>query len=119
MKPSDKIIIYDDTCPMCSAYTKAFVYTGFLTKEGRRSFSDINEELLEKIDNSTCRNEIPLINTSTNTVKYGIDALLDILGFKLPAIKTIGSFKPVNWCLKKIYNLISYNRRVITASKFQ
>jgi hypothetical protein len=117
MKPTNKIIIYDDSCPMCSVYTKAFVRTGFITQEGRRSFSNIDAEILKQLDNYKCRNEIPLVDTSNNSVKYGIDALLEILNVKIPLIKTIGTFKPVNWFLKKLYNLISFNRRVITASK--
>ena len=117
MKPTNKIIIYDDSCPMCSVYTKAFVRTGFITQEGRKSFSNIDAEILEQIDNYKCRNKIPLIDTSNNSVKYGIDALLEILNEKIPLIKTIGTFKPVNRFLKKLYNLISLNRRVITASK--
>ena len=110
--------MYDDSCPMCSAYTKAFVQTGLIESSGRRSFSGINAELLEKIDTHKCRNEIPLINTETNKVKYGIDSLLEILGDKFPLIKSIGHLKPVNWFLKKLYNLVSFNRRVVTASKF-
>jgi hypothetical protein len=106
MKPTNKIIIYDDSCPMCSAYTKAFVQTGLIASSGRRSFSGISAELLEKIDNHKCRNEIPLIDTATSKVKYGIEALLDILGDKFPLIKSIGHLKPVNWFLKKFYNLV-------------
>jgi hypothetical protein len=118
MKPANKIIIYDDSCPMCSAYTKAFVQTGLIESSGRRSFSGISAELLEQVDNHKCRNEIPLIDTATNKVKYGIEALLEILGDKFPVIKRIGNLKPVNWFLKRFYNLVSFNRRVITASKF-
>src|SRR5215210_3862905 len=101
MKPTAKIIIYDDSCPMCSAYTKAMVTAGLIEPSGRRSFSAINTEVLAKIDTCKCRNEIPLINSSTQTIKYGIDALLDILGDKWPFVKAAESAKPVNWFLKK------------------
>lgn len=118
MKTTNKIIIYDDSCPMCSAYTKAFVQAGLIQPSGRKSFSAVSSELLEKIDKHKCRNEIPLIDIPANRVKYGIDALLDILGDKWPFIKKIGQIKPANWFLKRLYNLVSFNRRVITASKF-
>ncbi|MEO5890722.1 MAG: hypothetical protein ABIQ31_10740, partial [Ferruginibacter sp.] len=60
--------------------------------------------------------EIPVIDADTKQVWYGIDALLEILGQKLPFIKTAGNIKPVKWVLYKFYRFISYNRRVIVAS---
>jgi predicted DCC family thiol-disulfide oxidoreductase YuxK len=119
MKPANKIILYDDACPMCSTYTKAFVQTGLIDPSGRKSFSAVSPELLGEIDPHRCRNEIPLIDTAAHTVKYGIDALLEILSARWPLVKTIGSLKPINWFLKKLYNLVSFNRRVITASSFK
>ena len=77
---SNKIIIYDDNCPLCSAYTNAFVKTGFIDKEGRRDFSTISPELLKKIDLHKSVNEIPLVDIKSNQVWYGIDALLEVLG---------------------------------------
>jgi len=38
METTDKILVYDDACPLCVAYTGAFVKTGLLTAEGRKSF---------------------------------------------------------------------------------
>ena len=115
MKTADKILIYDDACPMCTAYTKLFVQKGFLGASGRQSFSTIDKTILARIDTDKCRNEIPLINTVDNSVTYGIDAMLEILSIRIPLIKSIGSITPVGWLLKKLYNLISFNRRVITA----
>jgi len=31
----DKVIIYDDNCPMCCAYTKVFTQMGMLAEDGR------------------------------------------------------------------------------------
>ncbi len=115
MKATDKIIIYDDSCPLCEAYTAAFVKSGMISPEGRRSFSDIDAEVLDMIDNSRCKDEIPLLDTQSGQVFYGIDALVAILQTKMPYIKTIASLKPVNWFIRKLYKLISYNRRVIVA----
>lgn len=116
MKVADKILIYDDACPMCAGYTKLFVENGLIETNGRQSFSIVDKVILAQIDKDRCRNEIPLINTVNNTVIYGIDAMLEILGARFPFIKIIGTISPVNWILKKLYNLISYNRRVVTAS---
>ena len=113
----ENIIIYDDYCPMCDIYTNAFIKTGFLTKNGRQSFSTIDSNLLEKIDLERSKHEIPYLNTKTGQVWYGIDALLEILGAKIPLIKTIGNIKPVRYFLLKLYKLISYNRKVIVAKK--
>lgn len=115
MKTNHPIIIYDDSCPLCAAYTNAFVHTGLLEKEGRRSFADITPELASLIDFKKSVNEIPLIDAATKQVWYGIDALLEILGTKMPIIKRLGNIKPVKLLLVKAYKLISYNRRVIVA----
>lgn len=117
MENNDKILVYDDACPLCVAYTSAFVKAGLLTAEGRQSFSDVSAELLHTINYQRSKNEIPLLDPVNNKVWYGIDALLEILGSKCKAIKTIGHIKPVNWFLKKLYSFISYNRKVIVAAK--
>lgn len=117
MENTDKILIYDDACPLCAAYTSAFVKTGLLTAEGRKPFSDASPELLFTINWQRSKNEIPLLDPATNKVWYGIDALLEILGQKCTFIKTIGRIKPVNWLLRKLYSFISYNRKVIVAAK--
>lgn len=117
MENNDKILVYDDACPLCVAYTSAFVKAGLLTAEGRQSFSDVSAELLHTINYQRSKNEIPLLDPVNNKVWYGIDALLEILGSKCKAIKIIGHVKPINWFLKKLYSFISYNRKVIVAAK--
>jgi predicted DCC family thiol-disulfide oxidoreductase YuxK len=116
MKTSSKIIIYDDGCPMCQAYTAAFVATGILHKQGRKNFSNVDAAVLELIDRSKCNNEIPLLDTNSKEVWYGIDALLELLDSKIPFVKFIGNIKPVKWFLQKLYKFISYNRKVIVGS---
>src|SRR4030095_3430982 len=60
---------------------------------------------------------IPLLDVSTNEVVYGIDALLELLDQKIPFIKATGNLAPLKWLLKRMYKLISYNRKVIVAKK--
>jgi predicted DCC family thiol-disulfide oxidoreductase YuxK len=110
----NKILIYDDNCPLCSWYSGLFVKCGLLDKEGRRSFSDLEPSLLNRIDFNKSRNEIPLLDTDSGKLLYGIDALLEILGSRMPWIKRAGSLRPVNWVLRKIYKLVSANRKLIT-----
>ncbi len=112
-----KIIIYDDSCPLCAAYTSGFVKAGFIDTHGRQSFSNVAPALLQQIDQQRSVNEIPVIDTTTNTVWYGIDALLEILQQKIPFAKPIGNIKPIKWLLQKLYKFISYNRRIIVAGK--
>lgn len=117
MKNDNYILIYDDKCPLCAAYTGLFVKTGILTNEGRKSFTTVDEAVLQKVNVERSKNEIPLIDTAAGKVYYGIDALLELLNTKLYGIKTIGNLHPVYWGLKKLYQFISYNRKVIVATK--
>ncbi len=117
MERNTKTIIYDDTCPLCAAYTKAFVKAGLIEKTNRKSFSNIDPHLLSLIDTKRCVNEIPVLDLQTQQVWYGVDGLTEILYPKLPFIKTLVNIKPIRWFLYKLYKLISYNRRVIVAPK--
>ena len=113
----NKILVYDDNCPLCSWYSSLFVRFGLLPGEGRKAFSSLDPSLLTLIDFDRSRNEIPLLDTHSGKILYGIDALLEILGHRAALIKTIGHIKPINWFLKKLYRFISYNRKVIVARR--
>jgi len=63
------------------------------------------------------KNEIPLVHFPSNKVFYGIDAMLMVLSQKMPIINAIGQFPPIKWLLKKLYKLVSFNRKVIVAQK--
>ncbi len=115
MKPSTKIIVYDDTCPMCNWYTGVFIKTGLLGKDGRQSFSNLSPNVSEMIDANKCRNEIPLVDMETGKILYGTDALVNILSNKFGIVEKVMKLRPINKLIKYIYKLISYNRRVIVA----
>lgn len=117
MKNEHYILIYDDKCPLCAAYTRFFTAMGILSKDGRKSFSVVDPGLLQLTDPVRSNNEIPLIDTATGKVYYGIDALLELLNSRLYGIKAIGRMAPVYWLLKKLYRFISFNRKVVTATK--
>jgi hypothetical protein len=110
-----KTLLYDDACPLCACYTGAFVKTGLLAKEGRKAYSTVSPEILKYIDQKRGVNEIPLIDHETNEVLYGIDALVSIIGQRCPFVRVLGKKESVKWPLKKLYNFISYNRKVIVA----
>ena len=112
-----KTLIYDNECPLCVAYTGAFVKTGLLQKEGRQHFNEVSPHIFRFINKEKANDEIPLVDSTSGQVWYGVDALLELLGQKFPFIKTIGKTRPVHWLLQKMYKLISYNRKVIVAVK--
>jgi hypothetical protein len=117
MESNNKILVYDDACPMCVWYTGEFVECGLLTEEARKPFSTLSAETLSKINWQRSKNEIPLLDTNTGEVLYGIDAMLEVIGQRFSIIKKIGNCKPLNYFLKKLYKFISYNRKVIVAKK--
>lgn len=118
-KPSllpEKVIIYDDSCPMCKWYTHEFVEMGMLSPENRVGFSEVDSAILEKIDIQRCRHEIPLYDRTTQTVIYGPHALYLMIGSKWPMLKPlfeVGAFRTFIYFL---YQIITYNRRIIAGS---
>lgn len=109
----NQTILYDEDCPLCQAYTSAFVKTGMLNENGRKPYNQICEKEAEFINIEKATNEIALVDYSNKTVLYGIDSLLKIIGTSLPIIEKTGKIPPVNYLLKKLYSFISYNRKVI------
>jgi hypothetical protein len=112
-----KTLLYDDACPLCDWYTGVFVKTGLLGKDGRKAFSTASPELLQCIDQKRGVNEIPLIDNETKEVLYGVDALVAIIGQRCPIVRAVGKNECAKWPLKKLYNFISYNRKVVVARK--
>ena len=117
MKKHNGILIYDDLCPLCTWYSNQFVRFNLLTAKNRVAFSTADPSLLRLIDIEKGRNEIPYVDMESGKTFYGIYALLEILGQKLPIIKTIGNVQPVKWFLLRLYKLVSFNRKVIVAKK--
>lgn len=111
-----KIIIYDDVCPMCKAYTEGFVQLGWLPFENRVGFSQVPKDILEKIDSNRARHEIPLYDTETGETLYGKDALFYILGEQMPILKPLFRFAPFRAMVFGLYQIITYNRRIIAGS---
>ncbi len=86
----NQTLLYDEDCPLCQAYTSAFVKTGILDQNGKKPFTKITTEEAHFIDTERAANEIALIDTKNKTVIYGIDSLLKVLGNSFPFIATIG-----------------------------
>lgn len=112
-KLSDHILIFDAECPICRAYSGAFIKTGMLDKNGRESYQETNSETCLLIDKERARNEIALVNKVTGEVYYGVDSLFTVIANSFPILKLLFAFTPFKWMAKKIYSFISYNRKVI------
>ena len=112
-----KVIIYDDVCPLCKAYTEGFVNLGWLLPENRIGFSTASADLLAQIDIERARHEIPLFDTETGETLYGKEALFHILGAEFPVFKPLFRFTPFRGLIYVLYQIITYNRRIIVGTK--
>ncbi len=109
---SHHILIYDRDCPLCAAYTRLFIRSGFLDQQGRKAYQDMNFNQTG-IDPQLARNKIALLNTETGVVCYGIDSMIKILACRFPVIGYLMKFQPLYWLMSQLYNLISFNRKII------
>lgn len=110
------VLIFDEDCPMCRAYTGAFIKTGMLDRNGRKAYCEMDDATSSLLDLDKARNEIALVNTKTGNVIYGIDSLFTVLAHAFPFFGPLFRFKPFRWLMKKVYAFISYNRKVIIPS---
>ncbi|WP_316832361.1 DUF393 domain-containing protein [Pedobacter aquatilis] len=107
------VILFDEDCPMCHAYTKAFTRLNMLPVNGRAAYQNTPAHICPMVDKKRAANEIALVNTATGEVIYGINSLFKIIGNSIPFFKPLFGFGPFLWLMKKVYAFISYNRKII------
>ena len=107
------VILFDEECPMCHLYTKAFIKTGMLPADGREAYQNMPNQICALVDRQKAANEIALVNTETGEVQYGIHSLFKVIGNTLPFLKPLFRLSPFIWLMTKFYAFISYNRKVI------
>jgi len=110
-----KALIYDDNCPLCVWYTGLFVKTKLLQK--RIAFSEVSSRDLERIDILRSKHEIPLLDLEGGETLYGLDSLVEVLNVKIPFLKSMMHIPFVRTFFYWLYQLISYNRRLIVGKK--
>lgn len=110
-------MVYDADCPLCMAYTGAFIKTKMLDADGRISYQQVGGEFVPGMDAERAKNEIALINRETGEVKYGLESLLTIIETRFRWIGWLGRLQPLKFFFQKLYNFISYNRKVIIPAK--
>jgi len=113
-----KTIIYDGACPLCNVYTNVFVKTGALEKNGRISFEELDNKTLSQLDPRRSRHEIPLLDTNTGEVLYGLDGLMLVIANMFPFLNPVITKNWFKKILTPAYKFISYNRRVISGSYY-
>jgi len=113
----NKVIIYDDSCPMCKLYTYWFVAWGFLQKENRVGFATAPASITSHVDLVRGRHEIPLFDVSTKETIYGLSALTFILASRWRWLNPVFESRLFHWVFHPIYEIITYNRRVIAGCK--
>jgi len=106
-------IIYDDACPLCDAYTSAFVKSKMLEENGRKAFSSYNFSECPQLDKTRACNEIALVDNRTGQVTYGVHSLVKVLSSRFPFVALIMRASISQWLATKLYRFISYNRKVI------
>ncbi len=109
----NKVIVYDDTCPLCQAYTNAFIKVKVLDTHGRISFQQADKKLLNRLDLTKARHEIPLVDTQTGEVLYGLDSLTLIVANLLPFTKSFVTKPRFKAMVRPLYKFVSYNRGII------
>ncbi len=113
---SDKIILYDDSCPMCSLYTQAFVRLRLLGPENRVGLAGAGEQYLAHLDLDRARHEIPLLDRETGEVVYGIDALFLIISHRFPILRYLFRLRLFRAPMNGLYQIVTYNRRFIAGT---
>lgn len=113
----DHTLIYDNECPMCNIYSKGFTKCGMLDENGREAFSEMSATSKALIDFKRAKNEIALVDRTNNTVIYGVDSLLLIIGNSFPLLEKAARIKPLYWFFRKLYSFVSYNRKQIIPSE--
>ncbi|MBA4854053.1 hypothetical protein [Emticicia sp. BO119] len=110
-------LLLDADCPMCRMYGKGFEKAGWVDKETYSPYQNFNVSAEMPVDMNKARNEIALVDTQQNIVRYGIDALEHIVTNRFPGLIPVLEWKPVDFFLRKLYKFISFNRKVIAPSE--
>lgn len=112
MKGATEYLLYDENCPLCIWYTRAFVKYGVISPEARLSYQIAAENQNIVFDRERARTEIAFVSEGSEP-SYGIDSMLKVIGNKWKIIGFIGRILPIYWLLQLLYRFISFNRKII------
>ncbi|MCX6369093.1 MAG: hypothetical protein NTX57_20635 [Armatimonadetes bacterium] len=106
---AEKVILYDDSCPLCQLYTEGFVRLGVLPRSGRVAFGQAPEqcpEVFETLDVARGRVAIPLIDRATGEIVYGLDALFLLMGHQTAWLQPVLRQRWVKAAIWPLYRLL-------------
>lgn len=109
----DHVLLYDQLCPMCTAYSCAFVRAGVLEPDGRAAYQAMDAQTSASVNLARVPNEIALLNRKTGEVTYGAQSLMVILQHVLPFLAPLFRQGWFQWLAQRAYRFVSYNRRVM------
>ena len=113
----DHTLVYDVDCPLCRAYTKGFIASGFLDNGGRTEYQKVGGYFSPDMDPKRSQDEIALVDMRTGKVRYGLDSLMFILAQRFPLMIKALSLPGIRHAINGLYKMISYNRKVIAPAK--
>ncbi len=111
------VLLYDQDCPLCRAYSNVFVQTGMLANDGRQNWATRSEDIDKQIDKERSRNEIALVNIQTGKVYYGTESLVKIIGNSFWLVRAIWKLTIIKLIFNILYHFISFNRHIIIPRK--
>lgn len=109
----NKKLLIDANCPLCRLYGNGFEKFHFIDGETVTYYQTSAIDYCWKVNLERAKSEIALIDGTTGETKYGIDALLEIIGTKFPRLGSVLNYQPLYFILSKFYRLVSFNRKVI------
>lgn len=109
-------IYYDDTCTVCTFYSKLLVRIGILKEQAVVAFSAKADRV--EIDARRARYEIALYDHVNRTAIYGFDNIFTVVTAALPAFGPLFRWAPFHWLMAQCYALLTYNRQVIAPPAF-
>jgi predicted DCC family thiol-disulfide oxidoreductase YuxK len=110
------VLMYDEYCPLCQWYTQLFVDLKFIQENERMSYQRCSKFKDLPVDFDLARNKIAYYHHGKTTTFYGVDALIEVLSKRQAGLMRIAKFQPIYWLITKLYNFISYNRKIIAPS---
>lgn len=109
-------LLYDADCPLCVWYTGYFKKHGYLQPGEVVPMQEANLQEMPCLHRQKMTNEIPLVDIAQQSVRYGTDAIIAIIGKKHPKLAKIASWRVFQPFIKTLYSFISFNRKVITGT---
>lgn len=112
MLKNNKLLI-DKNCPMCGIYGRCFTNWGLIEKGTVEHYQVIAVDQTRGIDMERAKTEIALKDNNTGQTIYGINAMIKMVAHDKKLVYQFLNTPLVYGFLKRLYNFISYNRKVI------